>query len=162
VIYVFNNDLWEFDRPLGWRYYKSCTQNFRHLQVRDIHLAPKTFVLYNSSRLSAIDFLCPLFRDIHVAHKHKQNPFKLEPDFLGLLDCPQVDRLADCQILISIYIFTSGTRPTTVPFNTWPNISPWRPNLALSHSYPACSVIYILHPTLLSYTFCTQQFRDKR
>ena len=68
MIYVFNNNLRESDRPPGWRYYKSCTQNFRHLQVHDIHLAPRNSILYNSSQLHAIDFLCPLFHDIHVAH----------------------------------------------------------------------------------------------
>jgi hypothetical protein len=32
-----------------WRYYKSCTQNFCHLQLCDIHISPKNFMVYNSS-----------------------------------------------------------------------------------------------------------------
>jgi hypothetical protein len=40
-------------RSPGWRYYKSFTQNLRHLQFRDVYLAPKNFVLHNSSNSQA-------------------------------------------------------------------------------------------------------------
>jgi hypothetical protein len=40
-------------RSPGWCYYKSSTQNFRHLQFHDIHLSPKTSMVYNSSSSQA-------------------------------------------------------------------------------------------------------------
>jgi len=53
-------------RSSGWRYYRSCTQNFRHLQFCDAHLASKTSMLYNSSSSQASLYLASqIFQSIY-------------------------------------------------------------------------------------------------
>ena len=105
--------------------------------------------------LSAIEFLCPLFHDIHVGlligiYK-KKNAFNND---LWESDRSQVSAIINIAPKIvfiykcTIYIFHPKILESTICRD-----------LALSNSYAPCSVIYMLHTTLPWYAFCTKHFR---
>jgi hypothetical protein len=147
-------------RSPGWRYYKSCTQNFCHLQFCDVHLAPKTFVVYNSSSSQAS--LYPASQIFQSIYHCLPSPLPSRPSQCTLIMLLLVTTQHTCSKKIGtnkrkprghlpltrIKPRFRGARRTTLPFHTYPILWPRVPGLALSNS----------HSRVPSYTSCTQNF----
>jgi hypothetical protein len=104
---IYNSILTQFYDLLfpGWRYYKSCTQNFRDLQFYHIHLAPKTFMVYNSSSSQA---------SLYLGSQMFQSIYHSLPSLLP--SCP-----SQCTLIMLLLVTTQhtclGAQPTTLPFH---------------------------------------------
>ena len=128
----------------------SCTQNLRHLQFRCIHLAPKTFVVCNSSTYWNMVYIWTtnyLLRYINI-NTILINILKLEPDFFRTRRL-----LLYCHIMSptdhSSFQHLSNYLSAESCLSANGILCPMFRDIHVAHN---TTLIYILHQTLPSFT----------